>query len=129
MIFVKRASAGSLGELRSIENDGSPAEFWTTRPFFVHDLCVRFGGDIPRLEPQVLQIMRRLAGSSLIRLEEVKELRGFCPEPYMPSQIYRMHWQPKITPMDRILSSKMQNEFRDEFAKELARLNLPVYVG
>ncbi|CAJ0598365.1 unnamed protein product [Cylicocyclus nassatus] len=124
MLFKKSPIFTSLSDIVSLKRDRE--DFHLLRSYFYHDVSFLFSEDIEEGENIVFDLLRELAGSAVIEIREIEELRSMCPDPYLPNRIYRLTWQIVEVAVGKRLCNDLQEQLRGEIQKSIRCRNLPL---
>ncbi|RCN52784.1 hypothetical protein ANCCAN_01161 [Ancylostoma caninum] len=124
LLFRKSPVVSSLHEIASLER--SRECFHMLRPYFLHDVSFLFLEDVERGEHIVFDLLYHIAGSAVVSIEEVEELRSMCPDPYLPNRIYRLTWQVVSAAVGKRQCNDLQEQLRSEIQKAIRSDNLPL---
>uniref|UniRef100_A0A0K0EQI6 Elongation factor 1-beta n=1 Tax=Strongyloides stercoralis TaxID=6248 RepID=A0A0K0EQI6_STRER len=106
-----------LEDFNIIESDDDNYNmFHTLRPYFIHDISILFSSidDLYYWECKLFSTIKSILSRPLIKIIELKHLRGSCPYTNYPNRIYRIYWQGVKVPLTKVLCNKFQNKLRDK---------------
>lgn len=101
--------------------------FHNFRPYFIHDISILYStNDILFWESKLLSIIKSILSGPLIKIIELKHLRGSCPYTNRPNRVYRIYWQGVKMPLTKVICNKFQNKLRDKLVKVFVYTQMPL---